>query len=74
MGLCEGNATRTTGQGIAEPIMAEERKDFEGLGYDWQPHDGECLHSRNQKLVIPRDLTNFISAGVLDPNTSQAAT
>ena len=24
-------------------------------------------------LVIPRDLTNFVSAGVLDANTSQAA-
>ena len=24
-------------QGIAEPIVAEERRDFEGLGYEWQP-------------------------------------
>ena len=60
------------GQGIAEPIKAEEHKDFEGLGYDLQPRDGECLHSRRQKLVIPRDLTKFVSAGILDPNTSPA--
>ena len=61
------------GQGITEPITTEEQRDFEDLGYNWQPRDGEHLHSRNQKIVIPWDLTNFISAGVLDPNTSQAA-
>ena len=60
------------GQGIAESVAVEERRDFEGLGYEWQPRDGVCQHSRNRKLVIPRDLTNFVSAGVLDPNRSQA--
>ena len=25
------------GQGIVEPITAEERRDYKGLGYDWQP-------------------------------------
>ena len=61
------------GQGIVEPVATEERRDFEGLGYEWQPHDGECLHLKNRKLVIPQDLTNFVSAGVLDPNTSPAS-
>ena len=30
------------------------------------------MRSENQRIVIPRDLTNFTSAGVLDPNQSQA--
>ena len=72
-GYAKGTPLGRHGQGIAEPIMAEEHRDFEGLGYDWQPRDGERLHSRSRKLVIPRDLTNFVSASVLDPNTSQDA-
>ena len=58
------------GHGIAEPVTTEEREKFQGLGYEWQPCDGECLHSGRRKLVIPRDLTNFVSVGILDPNTS----
>ena len=55
-------------QGIIEPITAEERRDHEGLGYNWQPHKDGCQCTRNRKLVLPRDLTNFTSVGVLDPN------
>ena len=73
-GYEKGTPLGQYGQRIAEPIMAEERRDFEGLGYDWQPHKDGRLRSRNRKIVIPRDLTNFTSAGVLNPNKSQAAT
>ena len=73
-GYVKGTPLGRYGQGIAEPIMAEERKDSEGLGYDWQPHEDERMHSRNQKIVVPRVLTNFTSVGALDPNKSQAAT
>ena len=59
-------------QGIVEPITAEERRDHEGLGYDWQLHKDGHQRTKNRKLVIPRDLTNFISTGVLNPNQSQA--
>ena len=61
------------GQGIIEPIAAEEQRDFEGLRYDWQSHEDEHLHSKNRKIAIPQDLTNFTNAGALDPNKSQAA-
>ena len=61
------------GQGIAEPIAATERRDNEGLGYDWQRHKVGFARSKNQKLIIPRDLTNFISVGTLDPNKSQTS-
>ena len=72
-GYAKGTPLGRHDQGIVEPIAAEERRDFEGLGYEWQSRDSEHLHSRNRKLVVPRDLTNFVSAGVLDPNTSLAA-
>ena len=60
-------------QGITELVTVEERKYHEGLEYEWQPRDGERLCLKNQKLMIPQDLTNFVSAGVLDPNTSPVA-
>ena len=60
------------GQGIAEPIAVEERRDHEGLKYDWQPHKDGYQRTKNWKLVVPSDLTNFTNAGVLDPNQSQA--
>ena len=72
-GYAKGTPLGRHGKGSPKPITVEEHRDFEGLGYEWQPHDGEHLHSRNRKLVIPQDLTNFVSAGVLDPNTSQAS-
>ena len=72
-GYTKGTPLGQHAQGIAEPVAAEERRDFQGLGYEWQLRDGERLHSRNRKLVIPQDLTNFVSAGVLDPDTSPAS-
>ena len=69
-GYNKGTPLRQYDQGIAEPITADERRDFEGLGYDWQPHKDGYSHSKNQKLIIPRYLTNFTSADILDPNQS----
>ena len=60
-------------QGIAEPIIAEERRDFEGLGYNWQPRKDGHMRLKNRKLIVPRDLTNFTNVGILDPNQSQAS-
>ena len=69
-GYEKGTPLGRHGQGIADPVTTEEHGKFQGLGYEWQPRDGERLDSVRRKLVIPQDLTNFVSAGILDPNTS----
>ena len=66
-----GTPLERYGQGLAKPVVAAKRRDNEGLGYDWQPHKDGFARSKNRKLIIPRDLTNFVSAGILDPNKSQ---
>ena len=72
-GYEKGASLEQYGQGIIEPITTEERRDHEGLGYDWQPHNDGHKRTRNRKLVLPWGLTNFTSAGVFDPNQSQVA-
>ena len=67
-GYEKGTPLGRYGQGIVEPIAAAERRDFEGHGYDWQPHKEGFSCSKNRKLIIPWDLTNFTSEGTLDPN------
>ena len=61
------------GQGIAEPIMAEEQRDSKGLGYDLQSIEDRRPQPKNRRMTIPRDLTNFTSAGILGSSSSQAA-
>ena len=61
-------------QGITEPITMEERRDHEGLGHNWQPCKDGYQRKRNRKMIIPLGLANFVSAGILDPNLSEATT
>ena len=72
-GYAMGMPVGRHGQGIVELVAAEERRHFEGLRYKWQPRDVEHPRLKNRMLVIPRDLTYFVSASVLDPNTSPAS-
>ena len=53
--------------------MAEERRESEGLGYEPKSSEDGCFQLKNQKMVIPRDPTNFTSAGTLGSIDGQAA-
>ena len=71
--LSGGTATGSPGQRITEPITVAERRDFEGLEYNWKPRKDGHLRSKNRKLIVPLDLTYFTSAGIFDSNQSQAS-
>ena len=72
-GYVKGTLLERYGQGIVEPIVAEEQRDSEGLEYDPQSSEDRRMQPKNRRMAIPRDLTNFTSVGTLDSSNSEAA-
>ena len=52
--------------------MAEERRKSKGLGYEPKPSEDGYFQLKNQRMVVPKDLTNFTSAGTLGSIDGQA--
>ena len=71
-GYVKGTTLERYGQGIAEPIVAEERRDSEGLGYNPQSSEDRHMQPKNRRMTIPWDLTNFTSVGNLGSSDDQA--